>query len=212
MKLRRILSEEPNPQTDQNWLFQRLALISSDAMLENGLFKEHIPFLYAPTASPSLYVGDGTNKIRYHYEFRKIAPPDQAKTIEAAYTGDIPGAAGRIGFGLFKLPSRDRSVEYHPMPDLVLATFYKHSHPQMVNNCVKRLIERQIIDGKTLVSYQGTIHQAAELAAKGREVERPVQDTGPSRPTWQGEMEKTGTVKPGQKWWAPTSEGKGSRR
>ncbi len=123
----------------------------------------------------------------------------QPGTYTVDHKTALPGTAGRIGHRLTFGKGYD---------DIWVITFYDHRELSWMPNTVKEIIKQGHAPDTALVvdPERGKVISAKEYLAS--HPLKSLAKTGPvQKPkTWQGEFAKV--MRPGQKWWAPTSEGK----
>lgn len=123
-------------------------------------------------------------------------------TRRVDYKNARPGCSGRIGHNL--------KVEGQ-WQDKWLINFFD-TGAAWYGNAIEAILSGGHAPATALVSNpaDGQIVDANEFLAKHRPQEQEPQPEKPATPplpkSWQGELKKL--MRPGQKWWAPTSEGK----
>lgn len=200
---------KPNQIDPKSRTFQHaLAQINANSIIDAGYFQNHIPFMYVPGTSRVLYVGkDG----EHHSHLRGRVPGKaDSDLLQSAYINTEPGAIGRIGINLLKIPRPDNiweDMEYE-LPGLQYVAFYISSSEPLISNCIRALVEQGYLKSDAMVRGEDDkIKPASVFAARGKsDQSRDVQVSGQN--TWQRQSERAGVIRPGQKWWAPTSEGK----
>lgn len=227
MRLRLIAESADDPMTAK--VMDNLRGVTSGSMIDNDDCRVSWPFVYS--VDLGLYLGDNNS---YHKDIFSSQGQRVSKVLRNIYQGgDLdsyyqpvpntlkPGVAGRLGLDFTQLVD-DAEGELSQPADPTLHTKFKAArvvaffkdHPQWVGMALKELLQRGIaqpdsfvVIKKRLWTVDEKINHKAEPAAptKPSETTMPPLPAGPSKKTWQGEMSK---IKPGQKWWAPYSEGK----
>lgn len=215
MKLRLIREwEQPQPQPGQPTQedLESMGLISAAGLIDSGFAAWHKPFIYCPESHLKLYMGPSNG---YHSELLhqlERSQPEEHRKYESTYYGHVDGSVGRIGRGIIRLEDsttwKYKKVDY---PTLELVAFYDRTSGGNIGwdaAAVKALIQGKYIKPDAIVCYEGGTFPAATFAAKAN----PEPDLEPeeekSTPGMQAAMRKAGLLGPGQKWWAPHSEGK----
>ncbi len=210
MKLRVIIETAAQPPLDpKSRVFQHsLAQINPNSVVDADYFADSLPFMYVPGTSRVLYVGKSGE---HHSHLRgRVTDKIDSDLLQSAYINTEPGAVGRIGFGLLKIPRPGNIWEDDDMvvPDLQYVPFYISTSEPLLSNCVKALLDQGYIRPDALVrGDDDKIKPASVFAARGR-IDSPRGVTDPGQNSWQRQHVKAGVINPGQKWWAPTSEGR----
>lgn len=202
----------------------RIGEWSAGTVIDGGFMERTYPFFYS--AEYGLIMGrEGT----YHGTlFGDGDTPIKQALMNIYYGGDLDGSyradktnmksgiAGRTGFG-FKMRANIYPVW--------VVGFYDNEQTQWCGNAIRELLKAGHITKDTYVARPDEDTPAMTLSefmqkfpmvpgstrftsTRARKNNMPPLPTGPAIKTWQGEMSK---IRPGQKWWAPYSEGKDKR-
>lgn len=192
---------------------RKLGSINPSTLIDSGVAGETWAWLYS--AEYGLFMSSQNG---YHNPLIQSRGPTVRNILRNIYFGGEqdqttkrvdykkaqPGCAGRIGH-MLKVEGK--------WQDVWLINFYD-TGAAWYGNAIKEIVKAGHAPDTAMVSNpeNGQILSATEFLAKHppkaytppAPVAKP--PVAPAKKTWQGELAKT--ANPGQKWWAPTSEGK----